>query len=304
MKFFRKTGTAILLLTGVALACMGPVNIQGVALNNGEEINFKRIEELGTDGIAYLKDFGYKSVHYRYRSTHPNVMVFLSSDSSGFGGYTVFNSVGIKVEGTLFNKLEAGDFSREIFSFTDQVKTELLRMRELKIINLSDEEIDKAISTLTPAMNGGAQYWTREEKALDYNSGFNMDGSPFEPVDGIKEKPSVGNDPGDGCGAPLPYELPFGELGGATAVTAQTGKATVQSCSVTGTGSGFSLKLNSAVKNSGELQLFTPAGRQLINQSIAAGTRELTLPLPETARGIYLMKLSVDGVITNLRVNR
>lgn len=304
MKFIRKTGTAILFLTGVALACMGPTNIQGVALNSGEEINFNRIEELGTDGIAYLKDVEGKKVTYRYKSNHPNVMVFLTSDSSGFAGYDLLNSLGIKVDSTLYRQLEAGNFGSDIFSFTEQLHEELKRMKELKIITFPDAKIDEFIEALTPVMNGGAQYWTTQKEVTDFNSWFNKDGTPSEPIDGVA-KAGPSNEPGDGCGSSLSYDLPFGQLGsGPTSISAQSGTVMKQSFTTSKTASGFSLNLSSAVQNSGELKLFTTSGRQLMHQSISAGTSEVSVSLPETARGIYLMKLSIDGVMTNLTLNR
>ncbi len=56
MKQFHKTASLILLLTVFLLACMGPTNIQGVVLSNGEIINFEKLESLGSHGGAYLKE--------------------------------------------------------------------------------------------------------------------------------------------------------------------------------------------------------------------------------------------------------
>ncbi|MBN1576897.1 MAG: hypothetical protein JW913_10110 [Chitinispirillaceae bacterium] len=95
-----KTFAVITLVGQVAVhACMGPENVFGIKLNNGESIDVEVIENLGEEGVNYNKNEQDGIVTYSFRSHYnPSIMVKVAAHTdpavlSGMLSFTVDTSV-------------------------------------------------------------------------------------------------------------------------------------------------------------------------------------------------------------------
>ena len=70
----------MLIAVAACHACISPVNIQGIAFTNGEDVHFQLIEGYGEEGANYLKDTEELRIAYRFRSRYDaRAMVYVGN---------------------------------------------------------------------------------------------------------------------------------------------------------------------------------------------------------------------------------
>lgn len=300
MKVFHKVGCLILIFWGIAAACMGPMNIQGVALTDDEKVDFAKIEALGTHGTEYLKEGDGTLLTYRYKSLTPHVMVYVANclENLHYGGTIGF--IGIKVDSLLFTQLEAAHFSTDIFDFTATLLIEIERMRRLEIISITDEKFMAIKTALEESKaNGGMQYWTKQDECLAFNSWFNNNELvSVDGWDGIKGK----QDEGDGCGGNVSFSLPTSNLEKPVSVVS-TKQPTQAFMKTVISNSDISIHFANAVERSGTVHLYTALGKEILTRTLVKGSVKTSLNV-DMAPGIYYLVAKIDGVVIDKTIRQ
>jgi hypothetical protein len=176
----RKVALTILMISTYAFqawACLGPANIEGVALTSGETLNLQKLMLLGTENVNYFKDGDASAAGIRYMSHYDSrAMVFIGTYGMSYQQNMQMVCLGVILpladSASVYSPIE-----KTTFNFAAAVKTELEWLSYNGVVNLSAETIAKIDSALSKAYNGGEQYWTHAHSALAYNSWYTYDSS-------------------------------------------------------------------------------------------------------------------------------
>jgi hypothetical protein len=156
-------------------ACVGPTNIEGVAFTSGETIHLQTLMNMGVENVNYLKEADTFNVGVRYKSHYDaRATVFI-----GTYGMSFHQNVSMNCMGVVFPLPESASayasIDKATFNFASAVKTELAWLASKGIVEITAEMTGKIDSTLLVSRNGGVQYWTHANSALEYNTWYTSD---------------------------------------------------------------------------------------------------------------------------------
>lgn len=305
-------------------ACFDPNSIYygGIVLNNGESIDYERLEELAGDTDAYIKECFLQD---------------LTEENTGEGTVTeetVTESAESRIVAAKMRKSAAESETIELCSYklrsmyqedamvfighvqgmfslfgevprlivyfpvdsnniptTEEkaaaVAAELHRFANLGIIAISDETVTKAQEAL--AVQQG-QYWVAQDSVLAFNMWFNGGGvNGVRAVDGVLGVWGAKNS----CGSGVAYELPKKRF--TTAV--QSGMSIIHRSTTPMrteiNGSGSTLHYSTITTNSAVLTVYTMQAR-VVNE-IALARHSSSLKIEGMAPGCYLLSIHEQG---------
>ena len=147
-------------------ACLGPDNVFGIRLNNGESIDVSAIENLGEQDINYYKNDKFGVITYSFRSHYnPSIMVTISiengsADLSGVLSFTVDTST------VSLSDLPSGTCVRAELDW-------LMTAGILEMERIKRERIEQSFNGHCTA----CFFWTRQDSLIPNNwmFGTNMD---------------------------------------------------------------------------------------------------------------------------------
>jgi hypothetical protein len=179
--------SAICLCYSMSTACLGPINVEGVAFTSGETMDLQNLTKLGVENENYLKDTQETNKGIRFKSHYdPRATVFIGNYGMAFKQNVRINCMGVVLP--LPDSSNAySAIAKTTFDFAAAVKTELTWLALKGIVDLSSATIAKIDSSLNASPNGGLQYWTHADSVLWYNMWYENDSvSGTWTINGVK----------------------------------------------------------------------------------------------------------------------
>lgn len=167
------TITALVFLPALVYACQDPDNVFAVVFNNGESLDISVIEQMGEEGVSYLKN-GIPSgiVMYTFRSHYnQSIMVQVSKNVVNF----TIDTTAVKL-----NQI----------SFGDCIDNELTWLVNAGILAMDHVKRDKIKQSFEKIQTGSYNYWTKED-TLVHSSYIPGDNGVFEPIDCIGSEVAI-----------------------------------------------------------------------------------------------------------------
>ncbi len=278
-------------------ACLGPANIEGVALTSGETLNLQKLMQMGIEDVNYFRDGDASAAGIRYMSHYDSrAMVFVGTYGMSFQQNMQMACMGVilpQADSTsVYSPIE-----KATFDFAAAVKTEIEWLAYNGVVNVAAASIAQIDSALSKAENGGMQYWTHAHSTLAYNSWYTYDSSSGtwrgNGADGVNGVQGVkGTDELAGCSIIKPgVGVPPAGLG-TTAITTNRNAVInrIQPLSVRHTGDGGLIVFLPQTARAGE-QLFVIDCRGAVARKKELQAGSVSLYIGGLAPGHYNVRL-------------